>query len=29
MDHYEISLQWKNPDFSDGYIENAQIYKLK
>ncbi len=27
MDHYEISLQWNNPDFSEGYVENAQIYK--
>jgi hypothetical protein len=27
MDHYEISLQWRNPDFSEGYVENAKIYK--
>lgn len=27
MDHYEISLQWRNPDFSEGYTENAQIYE--
>jgi len=27
MDNYEISLQWRNPDFSEGYVENAQLYK--
>jgi hypothetical protein len=27
MDHYEISLQWNNPDGTEGYVENAQIYK--
>ncbi|HEY7228659.1 MAG TPA: FxLYD domain-containing protein, partial [Nitrososphaeraceae archaeon] len=27
MDHYELSLEWKNPDRSQGYVENAQIYK--
>jgi hypothetical protein len=27
MDHYELSLKWKNPDGSQGYKENAQIYK--
>ena len=28
MDHYEISLQWRNPDFTEGYVENAQIYEI-
>ncbi|MDW0200086.1 MAG: FxLYD domain-containing protein, partial [Nitrososphaeraceae archaeon] len=23
MDHYELSLQWRNPDFTEGYVENA------
>ena len=27
MDHYELSLQWRNPDFTEGYVENAQIYR--
>ena len=27
MDHYELSLDWSNPDSSQGYVENAQIYK--
>ena len=28
MDHYELDLQWSNPDYSEGgYVENAQIYK--
>lgn len=27
MDHYEISLQWQNSDGTDGYVENAKIYK--
>jgi hypothetical protein len=29
MDHYELSLEWGNPDGSQGYVENAQIYKSK
>jgi hypothetical protein len=27
MEYYEISLQWKKPDGSQGYVENAKIYK--
>jgi hypothetical protein len=27
MDHYELSLKWSNADSSEGYVENAQIYK--
>jgi len=27
MEYYEISLEWKKPDGSQGYVENAQIYK--
>ena len=27
MDHYEISLQWANSDGTEGYVENAKIYK--
>jgi hypothetical protein len=27
MDHYELSLEWSNPDNSQGYVENAKIYK--
>jgi len=27
MKSYEISLQWDNPDGSQGYVENAKIYK--
>jgi len=27
MDHYEISLEWSNPDGSQGYVENAKIYE--
>jgi hypothetical protein len=26
MEFYEISLQWKKPDGSKGYVENAKIY---
>lgn len=29
MKYYELSLQWDNPDGSEEYIENAQIYKDK
>ena len=29
MDHYELSLQWRNPDFTEGYVENAQVYKIE
>jgi hypothetical protein len=27
MDYYELSLEWSNEDGSQGYTENAQIYK--
>ena len=27
MEYYEISLDWKKPDGSKGFVENAQIYK--
>jgi hypothetical protein len=27
MEYYEISLEWKKPDGSQGYVENAKIYK--
>jgi hypothetical protein len=27
MEYYKISLEWKKPDGSKGYVENAQIYK--
>jgi hypothetical protein len=27
MRYYEISLEWKKPDGSKGYVENAKIYK--
>jgi hypothetical protein len=27
MEYYEISLEWKKPNGSKGYVENAQIYK--
>jgi hypothetical protein len=28
MDHYELSIEWQNhKDSSQGYLENAQIYK--
>jgi hypothetical protein len=27
MDHYELSLQWRSSDGTEGYKENAQIYK--
>jgi hypothetical protein len=27
MQYYEISLEWKKPDGSKGYVENAKIYK--
>lgn len=27
MEYYVISLEWKKPDGSKGYVENAQIYK--
>jgi hypothetical protein len=27
MDNYELSLEWSNPDGSQGYVENAKIYK--
>jgi hypothetical protein len=27
MEYYEISLEWKKPDGSQGYLENAKIYK--
>ena len=27
MEYYEISLQWKKPDGSQGYVENAKIYQ--
>ena len=29
MDYYELSLQWKNPDFTEGYVENAQVYEIE
>jgi hypothetical protein len=25
MDHYDLSLEWSNPDGSQGYVENAKI----
>jgi hypothetical protein len=28
MDSYQLYLQWDNPDGSEGYIENAQIFKI-
>jgi hypothetical protein len=27
MEFYEISLEWKKPDGSQGCVENAKIYK--
>ena len=27
MEYYTISIEWKKPDGSKGYLENAQIYK--
>jgi hypothetical protein len=27
MEYYKITLEWKKPDGSKGYVENAQIYK--
>jgi hypothetical protein len=27
MEYYVISIDWKKPDGSKGYVENAQIYK--
>jgi hypothetical protein len=27
MEYYEISLEWKKPDGSQGYVQNAKIYK--
>jgi hypothetical protein len=27
MEYYEISLEWKKPNGSKGYVEKAQIYK--
>ena len=27
MKYYEISLEWKKPDGSKTYVENAKIYK--
>ena len=27
MKYYQISLEWKKPDGSKGYVENAKIYK--
>ena len=27
MEYYEIYLEWKKPDGSKGYLENAKIYK--
>ena len=27
MEYYEISLEWKKPDGSQAYVENAKIYK--
>jgi hypothetical protein len=27
MQYYQISLEWKKPDGSKGYVENAKIYK--
>jgi hypothetical protein len=27
IEYYEISLEWKKPDGSKGYVENAKIYK--
>jgi len=27
MDHYDLSLEWRNPDGSQGYTENAKIYE--
>ena len=27
MDHYELSLRWDNSDGTEGYVENAKIYK--
>jgi hypothetical protein len=29
MKYYEISLQWKKPDGSQSYLENAKIFKQK
>jgi hypothetical protein len=29
MDHYDLSLQWDNPDGSEGYVENAKIFGAK
>jgi hypothetical protein len=29
MDYYELSLQWRNPDFTEGYVENAQVYETE
>jgi hypothetical protein len=29
MKYYEISLKWKKPDGSQGYLENAKIFKQK
>ena len=27
MEYYKISLEWKKPDGSKGYVDNAKIYK--
>jgi hypothetical protein len=27
MEYYEISLEWKKPDGSQAYVENAKIYE--
>ena len=27
MSYYELSLQWRNPDDTDQYVENAQLYQ--
>jgi hypothetical protein len=27
MEYYKISFEWKKPDGSKGYVENAKIYK--
>jgi hypothetical protein len=29
MDHYDLSLEWNNPDGSQGYVENAKIFGAK
>jgi hypothetical protein len=29
MDYYELALEWSNPDSSQDYVENVQIYEQK